>query len=51
MASKICETGSVPGVRIAAKTIMITIACRLYFRIKLGFSIPSLERKKESIGN
>jgi len=47
----ICETGSVPGVNIAAITIMITIECFLYLRMKSGVKMPSFVRKNDTIGS
>lgn len=51
MASRIWETGSVPGVRIAANINIVIMECLLYFLIIPGFNIPIFERKKESIGS
>ena len=39
------------GVIMADKQRVITVACFLYFRIKLGVSNPSFDRKKTMSGS
>ncbi len=51
MAKSICETGSVPGVRKAARIKIVIIECRLYLRIIEGVRIPIFDRKNDNIGN
>ena len=50
-ASRIWLTGSVPGVRTAARMKMTTMACRRYFRMNAGVRMPSFERNQETIGS